>query len=264
MTSKKRPTEIESHKAKVVNASNCYTGYSAAFDTSFGEVIITTSNVTDLHIAAIKLNESGFELDESKVQKVAIFDHNKIEQENKNMKADWYDYDKYDGAPPVDTACEYMLGNSGIWWPCNVEYISDYGVVMSASHLINEQYCKHKGPHAVKFRPLDHDKHTIKAVPMEWGVKSGIDFEFKSGAKWYTDKLSSILNGGYITETYAEYTHCRPRMNHPQFMTVAQFDLIPKDVFNLSWVARVDDTFGNYYIVEFTGLKDGYNFLHDV
>jgi len=84
MTSKKRPTEIESHKAKVVNASNCYTGYSAAFDTSFGEVIVTSNSIKALHGVAYSLMGFRFELDESKVQKVAIFDHNKIEVENEN------------------------------------------------------------------------------------------------------------------------------------------------------------------------------------
>lgn len=75
----KYPTTIETCNATVDEYSKCYVGYAAVFETMFGEIAVTAGNMKDLHAAAYHLMGFEFVLDELKVQKVAIFDHNKIE-----------------------------------------------------------------------------------------------------------------------------------------------------------------------------------------
>jgi len=203
------------------------------------------------------------------------YEQYKEKQESKNMKASWYDYDKGEAIslPPVGCECEAALsfdprGSSVNFNTIEVLYADKstvVGRIIKGAHTGN--YSNGFETDLYKFRPLDHDKHAVKAVPMEWMIKCGLDVEFSTdGNVWYLAQLVKIGDSKYPYDCNGDnaWKHCRPRMNHPQFMTVAQFELIPKDVFNLSLVVLDDDVFGKYYIVEFTGLKDGYKFAHEV
>lgn len=183
------------------------------------------------------------------------YEQYKAEQENSvETKCDWYDYDKGEavGFPSDNTECEVSnCGNDYEW--CKVVFMGNT-ICLVDHKTYNEQHY-HLG--SVKFRPLDHDKYKVKVAPMDWGVKSGIDFEFSDNKDdWFTDFLLGIKESHpkFKYETvFSEWKHCRPRMNHNHVLDGVQFARIPS-----CFAIEILYTFDDSYVVEFTGLKDGY------
>lgn len=181
------------------------------------------------------------------------YEQYKAEQEKvMETKCDWYDYEKGEGVPPVGTECEVSnCGNDYIW--CKVVFMGSSICLVDHKTYSEQHY--HLG--SVKFRPLDHDKYSKKVAPMDWGVKSGIDFEVSEDKKvWFTVKLIEINNNGNFYDGLETWKYCRPRMNHKHVLTYDQYNLMPSDVFEFNILHT--DLSKDIIIVEFTGLKDGY------
>ena len=170
-----------------------------------------------------------------------------------DKKADWYDYDKGEGIPPNGAECEASnCGNDFIW--CKVVFMGN--TICLVDHETHNEQHYHLG--SVKFRPLDHDKYKVKVAPMDWLVECGLDTEFSdsSDSDWFIGKLTEICNNSPIfkyKDGLATWKHCRPRMNHKHVLDGVQFARIPR-----CFAIEVLLTFDDSYIVEFTGLKDGY------
>ena len=185
------------------------------------------------------------------------FEQYKAEQESKDMKADWYNYDKqeWDGKNIPDKGSLVLLNDSTV------------SVVLHDSKLLDQVCVRHLDgelsiPKIHWLKPLDHDKYKVKVAAREWMIECGLDAEFSdsSDSDWFIGKLTEICNNSPIfkyKDGLATWKHCRPRMNHNHVLTREQFELIPNDVFNITqrYLAYSDD---ELFIVEFTGLKDGY------
>jgi len=192
------------------------------------------------------------------------YEQYKAEQENKNMKASWYDYDKGEAVslPPVNTEClvfNHDLGKSAEWEKCTILFIGDFKCVYT-SESCKERVGDIDTIGKLEFRPLDHDKYKVKAAPMDWLVGSGIDCEFSNdGVNWHVSLLDDTRGLEYCDFVKLNWKQCRPRMNHKHVLTQEQYSLIPHEFKDNTYITKYGDC-----IVEFTGLKDGYKFAHDV
>lgn len=173
-------------------------------------------------------------------------------------KCDWYDYEnqKAISLPPIGIECE--VDHDG-WHKTFIVGRSKCGSVVYECSEFDDIYSFDGNSSMFMFRPLDHDKHQIEIVSLDWLVDSGIDCEFSddSMVDFIIGELDGISDSG--SNVYCNKKHwfsqCRPRMNHPIVLTDEQRNSIP-DYFNI----KTSLLENGLSIVTFKGLKNGYKY----
>jgi hypothetical protein len=171
-------------------------------------------------------------------------------------KCDWYDYDKQEwngkNIPPI-----------GLLVLLNGVTVS---VVLHDNKILNQVCVRHQNgelsiPKVCWLKPLDHDKHKVKTVSLDWLVDSGIDCEFSDGGNgWCVSELNWFGDDWYQDNFLDRWKQCRPRQSHPMVLTDEQVKLIPDGFDYDSWRHSKRDCYGIFYIATFKGLKDGYKY----
>lgn len=104
---------------------------------------------------------------------------------SENPESNWFERGEL---PPVGTICEYTLGNSEIWYKCEIHYtVENDGVVMFAPHLNHKKYCSIHGSSGAKFRPVRTEREKFidagcaAMKTQHHTVKSNLGFLFDAG-----------------------------------------------------------------------------------